>query len=92
MVQGEKYANNQSSSPSVYKSDESKRNGFMALQKQKLLDQKSSGSTGSKSQTTSTANKNVWGPYFKNKDDFVNMHFSWIDLIKQLKRGHISRE
>lgn len=78
MVQGEKYMNNHSSSqPSAYKSDDSKRNGFMALQKQKQLDQKSSGSTCNKpSQTSSASNKNVWGPYFKNKDDFVNMHFS----------------
>lgn len=87
MVQGEKYANSSSSSsnyPSTYKSDESKRNGFMALQKQKQqqLDQRTTGSTGyglgTKSTTnqTSTTNKNVWGPYFKNKEDFVNMHFS----------------
>lgn len=88
MVQGEKYMNNPSNGQaSMYKSDDSKRNGFMALQKQKQLDQRSFGSTNnnpqrqqsstsSSSTTSSSTSKNVWGPYFKNKDDLVNMHFS----------------
>lgn len=88
MVQGEKYANSCSSNsqPTSYKSDESKRNGFMALQKQKPMDQRCLGSTGSQqskyastssaTSSSATTSKNVWGPYFKNKDDFVNMHFS----------------
>lgn len=73
MVQGEKYSssrNDVSYGKHSEKSDESKRNGFMALQKH--VNAKAS-TISSKTTSNSGASTN-WGP-FKDRNDFVNMHF-----------------
>lgn len=72
MVQGEKYANHIDASSINHGMDKSsKRNGFMALQKQVASSKKAS--TSSSQESSKTKNTN-WGP-FKDRNDFVNMHF-----------------
>lgn len=71
MVQGEKFASNQSGSTfgnQMEKSDSSKRNGFQALQR-KISENKTTAST-----TTNKNSSSNWGP-FKSREDFVNHHF-----------------
>lgn len=80
MVHGERFVNSQSSCAfgnQSENSDSSKRNGFMALQK-KIADKQSATklSTMTNVNKSRSATKTTnWGP-FKNREDFVNMHFS----------------
>lgn len=72
MVQGEKYANQIDASCINHGWDSSsKRNGFMALQKQVSTTKSSSTKSN---QDSSKSKTNNWGP-FKDRNDFVNMHF-----------------
>lgn len=75
MVQGENYRNMGTSNFGSNDSNgASKRDGFMALQKQ--IAAKTPVKTTTKvSSTTSKASTTNWGP-FKDRNDFVNMHFS----------------
>lgn len=50
----------------------SKREGFLALQKQ--IAAKASAKSTSQASSTTKASANNWGP-FKNRKDFNNMHF-----------------
>lgn len=73
MVQGDKYVNNQiGTNNHPIMSDASKRNGFLALQKQLSDKGKSSNVSSHKTNGPAKTTSN-WGP-FKNKDDFINMH------------------
>lgn len=69
MVQGER-ALSKSSCDVLDRSNDSKRAGFAAMHKKeeerKLADNKSVANKDSK--------YGSWGPVFKNKDHFVNMH------------------
>lgn len=76
MVQGEKCGNHVDASCINYGVDStSKRNGFLALQKHvaatKSASSKSSSGHNQNSERTKNSN---WGP-FKDRNDFVNMHF-----------------
>lgn len=71
MVQGEKYSSSRGDitfGKHSGKSDESKRIGFMALQKH--VNAKTTTNTAK----TSSGSPSNWGP-FKDRNDFVNMHF-----------------
>lgn len=76
MVQGEKCGNRIDASCINHGTDSSsKRNGFMALQKHVATSKSSSKTSNSNSQNSSRTNNSNWGP-FKDRNDFVNMHFS----------------
>lgn len=72
MTQGEKYGNQIDTSSLNHGYDSSsKRNGFIALQKHVSTTKKA---TNASSQDSGKTKNNNWGP-FKDRNDFVNMHF-----------------
>lgn len=77
MVQGEKYGKHIAASCVDYGKDtDSKRSGFLALQKHVAAKKPSpvSKSSSGFNQNSDKAKNSNWGP-FKDRNDFVNMHF-----------------
>lgn len=75
MVQGEKSGNQSFDTSALGQMDASvKRSKFLALQKSNAASDKVKPSTTTNHQMTSSTKGN-WGP-FKDRNDFVNMHFS----------------